>query len=341
MRQAFDGGPLSNRKSGETKTVMPLYWLPALIGITPVELRGRLEVGALQSGSANRWLYLPVTRREIEPTNAPPEFDKDHKQNLVEAHRGAQRRPPLLEVEPAVTKTLGEYSDFLPRAAFGLGRDLTRRLGIIAFRVALIHALVERAHRVTSEHLQRAIELTEYARRGIAWVFGDTIGNPDADLLFRHLVASGRLRQNTITRQIIRDPIRRQSAIDELVRLGRAQVVTVMTGGRTRAELVPTPGGGAFVHFVQGSAYPTTQIVQSVDEMDESAQTLGRKVDESWTLLDESGQKSAGSENGSGLGRKVDERSGWAGPCHFYADHQTAHRQTPKGWVCDICTVAA
>ena len=39
MRAAFDGGPLSNRRSSDTKTVTPPYWLPALIAITPAELR--------------------------------------------------------------------------------------------------------------------------------------------------------------------------------------------------------------------------------------------------------------------------------------------------------------
>lgn len=288
MRQAFDGGPLSNRRSGETKTVMPPYWLPALIGITPVELRHRLEPGALQSGSANRWLYLPVVRRDVMPTNAAPAFSYSNRQAILDAHRAAQRIPALLEVEPAVTRMLAEYADFLPSVAFGVGRDLTRRLGIIAFRVALTHALVERATHVTIEYLQRALELAEYARRGIAWVFGDTIGNPDADLLFRHLVQSGRLRQNVITRQIIRDPLRRQAAIDELLRLGRAHVLTVQqTGGRPRSELVPVTGAGTFVRFNQVSAFPHSENTENVDEVDETPRDAGRnrgqKVDVSVT----------------------------------------------------------
>ncbi len=329
MRSAFDGGPLSNRKAGETKTVMPPYWLPALIGITPAELRTRLEPGALQSGSANRWLYLPVTRRDIEATNALPEFSREHVEAILAAHKAAMKRPLRLEVDDAIQAKLREYSDFLPTVAFGIARDLTRRLSIIAFRVALVHAVVERAARVTVEHMRRAIALTEYARRGIAWVFGDTIGNPDADLLFRHLQASGRLRQNVITRQIIRDPLRRQAAIDELLRLGRAQVVTVQTAGRARSELVPVAAGGAFVHFVQGFGDSAPRDAENVDEMDERVDLigdgLGRKVDESRT---EVGRK----------GRKSDE---WVGECHFYEDHRSAHRKTAQGWVCDICAPAA
>jgi hypothetical protein len=292
MRQAFDGSPLSNRRSGETKTVMPPYWLPALIGITPVELRQRLEPGALQSGSANRWLYLPVIRRSLTPSNTLPRFHADNRTALIEAHRAAQRIPPLLGVDPVVTRTLAEYADFLPTVAAGLARDLTRRLGMIAFRIALVHALVERATSVSMTHLERALALAEYARRGIDWVFGDTVGNPDANLLSRHLDAVGRLQNRTITRQLIRDPIRRQGAIDELVRLGRAEIVTVQTGGRPRTELSIGRSGGAFVPFVQGSATPYGNDAENVDKrgkrVDLSTNSLGQKSDES---LPEGGQK--------------------------------------------------
>jgi hypothetical protein len=29
--------------------------------------------------------------------------------------------------------------------------------------------------------------------------------------------------------------------------------------------------------------------------------------------------------------------TGWVNPCHWYRDHQFAHRQTPSGWTCDAC----
>lgn len=324
MRQGFDGSPLSNRRSGETKTVMPPYWLPAVIGITPNELRKRLEPGALQSGSANRWLYLPVVKRSISPDNSLPRFAPDNRERLVGARRAAVKRPPLLAVDPQVTATLGEYGDFLLTTASGLAQDLCRRLGVIAFRVALVGALVEQSVSVTTRHLERALALTEYARRGLDWVFGETIGHPDADLLNRHLITTGRLRQNAITRQVIRDPLRRQAAIDELIRLGKAEVVTVQqTGGRPRSELVSTAKRGTFVRFNQVLATPQNENMENVDKVDESAQTAGQKRDESGTEVGRNGTEVAPE---------------WASPCHFYQEHQSRHRQTASGWVCDICS---
>lgn len=334
MRAAFDGGPLSNRRSGETKQILPPYWLPALIAITPDELRRRLEAGALQSGSANRWLYLPVRKRDITPTNDDPTLPAKLRRDLTAARRWALDTMRTLAVEPAVTTALGEYDDFLPGVSHGASRDLTRRLGVIAFRVALVHAAVERSSTVTKGHLGRAMALTEYAREGIPWVFGEVVGSPDADLLLRNLLESGRLTKNAITRGIVRDPIRQQAAIDELVRLGRATVVTTRPerGGRPRTELVPTTQTGSFVHFVPKSIYPRGESREMLDEMDETPVSRSNGLDETWTKR---------GRNSDETGRNSDEtprdRHGWLRPCLDYARHMNAHRQTDSGWVCDAC----
>jgi hypothetical protein len=331
MRAGFDGGVLSNRRSGDSKTVVPPYWLIALIAITPGELRDRLEAGAMTSGSANRWLYLPVIRREIVPTNADPRFSEEHKHALFDARRVAMGAGRPLSVDPAVVRVLAEYADWLPTVAYGLALDLTRRLGVIAFRVALTHALVEQDREVTLTHLRRALALTEYARKGIPWVFGNTIGNRDADLLYRHLTASGRLVKRTITREIIRDPVRQQTAIDELTRLGLAHVEVIHPegGGRPRTELVSSKSGGLFQGF-SSAAFEDPQNLGTIgmngrNPLFERGE-VGRNVEETWTKLDETPPS-------------VDQTRPVGEWCLFFADHQSRHRdiQTTTPW-CEICT---
>lgn len=319
MRQAFDGGPLSNRRSGDTKVVTPPYWLPALVAITPVELRQRMEPGALQTGSANRWLYLPVVRRQIVPTNDVPMFSDENREAFVAAHRRASNKPPELVVDGEVGQTLRAYEDFLHATETGLARDLTKRYPAIAFRVALVHALVESDYIVTLDHLERGIALTEYGRQGISWIFGDTIGNPDASLLYRHLQADGRLARTTINRQIVRDPIRRQAAIDELVRIGRAQVVTVQTAGRRRTELQIVPKSGAFFPFSHVPAIRLDEMVQNVERVEISAQTPVNKL----------------AESREEVVKKTPPVTDW---CHFYADHQSRHRNVSSDPWCEICS---
>ena len=326
MRAAFDGGPLSNRKAAGTQTVSPPYWLPALIAITPTELRKRLEPDALQSGSANRWLYLPVVRRVDVVVSEPPRFSGEHREALQLARRWALADRPSLSVAKAVTRTLSEYADFLPGVSSGTARDLTRRMAVIAFRVALVHALAERSPVVTLEHLDRALALTEYARSGIDWVFGGTVGNRDADILLRNLQKSGSLQKRTIERELIRDPIRRQDAIDELVRLGYAVVATVHTTGRPRTELQMDPRRGASGPFVR--------VFDERDESDKpphagisvrSAQSDSQKLDKS-------------PEDGA---PKSPEGTGeWLRPCHDYVHHQSDHHRTGAGWICAACDAA-
>jgi hypothetical protein len=327
MRAAFDGGPLSNRRSSETKTVAPPYWLPALIGITPVELRLRLEPGALQSGSANRWLYLPVRRRDVEPANTLPLLDAGTKAALREARRQATARQLVLEVDLVVTRTLGDYADFLATTGSGVARDLSRRFAVIAFRIALVHALVERSGLVGRAHLDRALALTEYGRAGLGWVFGGTVGNRDAVILLRSLRKIGSLRKHTITREILRDPLRQQDAIDELVRLGYARVVTVPSErGRPRTELRFVADGEDFRPFVQSSAYPHPSDDESAGRLDETP--LPRSDSEG--------------RNPDGSGDETWSRDGrnpliWSLPCVDYRSHQDFHRQGATGWVCDAC----
>jgi hypothetical protein len=281
MRTAFDGGPLSNRRVGDTKSVTPPYWLPALVAVTPDELRRRLEAGALQSGSANRWLNLPVVRRPGESTNTVPRFASDRREALAAARRVALGSSGLLDVAPDVVRTLAAYADFLAGVCFGLARDLTKRMAVIAFRVALVHALVERSQLVTLVHLRRAIALTEYSRHGIPWAFGETIGNADAALLLRHLRQANRLTKHAITQEIIRDPIRRQAAIDELVRLGRATVEQIHGAGRPRTELVFRASSVAFDPFPL--LRPESVESAIVPEMHGTSQRRARKVHETST----------------------------------------------------------
>lgn len=332
MRAAFDGSQLSNRKAGDSKSVTAPYWLPGLVGITPSELRLLMGPGAMQNGSANRWLYLPVHRRDFMPVNVPPVFDQDTRARLIEERRKALANPPTLGVDQGVIDRLSAFSDFLPGVSFGLSRDLVKRLQVITFRVALVHALVDGSSRVTQDHLARALALAEYARRGVSWIFGDTIGNPEANLLFRHLTAVGRLTRTTITREIIRDPVKRQAAIDELLRIGRAQVVNVQTGGRSRMELHPTPNTGAFVPFFQVPATEPTESVETSGNVEESAPEPVKNVEES---REEVGNKSDDTTPTSNALTRPDG-SIW---CHFarehYAQHTAVSSSDPH---CDICS---
>lgn len=318
MRQAFDGDDLYHRKVSGTITVQAPYWLPALIAITPAELRTKLPSGALTSGSGNRWLWLPVVRRKVTVTSTPPELPPDVRESIQEAHRTATKQPMALAHAPGVSEALSEYDEYLWSESVGIAADMTRRFSIIAFRIAMIHAAVERERVVSLEHVSRAVALTEYARSGMGWVFGETLGNRDATLLLRQLRDSGSLTAAAISRHMIRDPLRRQDAIDELVRVGLARVTkATTTGGRPRTTLESVVGRGAFRTF---SPLITTEP-EPKRRLDGQN---GEKRSEAW------------GKGGEKVGERVQEL-GWLRPCRDYEQHQNQHRQTPQGWVCTTC----
>ena len=98
---------------------------------------------------------------------------------LVKARAGGAR---IVDFEPAATSRLSEYAAFVVTESSGLTRDLVKRYQTIAARLAMVHAALERDSVVRVAYLDRALALTEYARRGFLWVFGQTVGSPLADL---------------------------------------------------------------------------------------------------------------------------------------------------------------
>lgn len=239
MRTAFDGNQLANRKSNaNTSVVVPEpYWLSGLVAITPAELQERLPKMSFKSGSGNRWLWLPVIRRDVTVVSTEPSMPIEITDRLLPAHQQAVREPRRLEVGDGVSELLAEYDQFLWTGSVGIEADMTRRFSVIAYRVAMVHAAVEMQPTVERDHVVRAIALTEYARAGMRWVFGQALGDGLATYLLRQLQDEGALTQGVISKYMIRDPQKRQAAVDELCRLGLAEVHKVTTGGRKRSEL--------------------------------------------------------------------------------------------------------
>jgi hypothetical protein len=357
LRQMFDGGPASNHRADARKVVNPPYWLPALVAITPAELRDRLEGTALTSGSGNRWLYLPVTKRtgdvaQDEGFGPADVVTLELQRALMEAAGPARAHGADATKVPAdVSSTLREYGDWLASVSVGLAGDLSRRLPVLALRVALVHAAVERASAVSRAQLDRALALTEYARAGLGWVFGATAGSPDARHLLRQLqAAGGRMSRNMATQRVLRDQAKLTAASDELLRLGLARTEKVLTPGRARLDLVATytsaDTDGGFRAYVQTPRARTRRDGPSDDSDDDSLHGLhgsprpstdqaAHKVHESRTDgADKGTDGDTGQTGGSNLGVTPDGVL-W---CRDWRGHQLQHRDVATGspW-CEVC----
>jgi hypothetical protein len=334
---------------GETIFVPEPYYLSGLVAITPEELQAKVARSSFKNGSGNRWLWLPVVRRDVRVVSSEPIFPVEIGEALLEAHRATFQTPVRIDPGAGVDDLLGEYDDFLRAESVGLAADMTRRYGVIAFRIGLVHASVERSGVVTRDHILRAIALTEYGRGGLAFIFGDALGDASATHLLRMLLEAedGTLPQWTISKYFIRDPIKRQAAIDDLCRLGVAEVVKTRTRGRTGSLLRLVPRKRDFRDFCAligiepNHERPSKRAWPSVGR---SAQKPRRSEAEASAEGAQNAQKSA-------TERIVDHSTGevetkaeaeWApdGPCPLgtYTAHAFDHHRGADGlWFCLAC----
>lgn len=330
VRQVFDGKQLAHKRVSESIFVPEPYYVTGLVAITPEELRDKAKKDAFKTGSGNRWLWLPVVRRDVEVVSSPPILPADMSANLRAAHQTAIREAamraedrPVLDRGPGVDALLSEYDAFLRAESVGLAADMTRRYAVIALRCAMVHAGVERSRIVTRQHVERCIALTEYARAGLDFAFGEALGDAASSYLLRLLRDREVLSQGEISKYFLKDILKRQAAIDDLCRLGLAEVVRVQTSGRPRSELRLKHQKGGFRDFraVFGPAPKDQERGVSV-EMGRERGAEGRES--AYQNRKEGAQKGA-------------EALGWLRPCRSYDRHQDHHRQTPSGWTCGAC----
>lgn len=355
LRTAFDGRALNvfTRNSSADLSVIPPYAIAAVSAITPKELRKLITPTMLVNGSVNRWLWVPVIRRDVVSlgdrlVRLPLELTK----RLVDVLDHVQKVQQPIATEALAASRLNDYGNWLSKIE-GLAGDMGRRLNVIAFRVALVHATLDKAATVMLEHVDRAIALTEYARAGLGWVFGQLTGMKEADLLARAVAAAGGegLTLTDVTRKLIRSPVVRQEAIDAVMDLGLVRVERLPNPagtGRPIQRLVWVPDeqwvGGVFSTFDPGGLMPLKpQIPLSANASEGQLQPYGINANNSYTYRDER------EINGTGSGPEtplvstdltVDPGNSETVRCHFYKDHQFEHRPRPSGvgHFCPICS---
>jgi hypothetical protein len=270
-------------------------------------------------------------------------------EHLLAVHQDATREPPRLYPGPGVSELLSEYDQFLWAGSVGIEADMTRRFGVIAYRIAMVHAAVERSPVVDREHVVRAMALTEYARAGMSWTFGQALGDGMATYLLRQLQDEGSIPNWTISKYMIRDAQKRQQAVDELCRLGLAEVAKVNTGGRTRTELrliVRKEGFRDFRALIDYSAQTHPHGIHAQPSVRGSAQKGAERGESAQPIA----QKGAEPERSSSPIESAQKRaevppesaskSIWAFPCSDYQGHRSSHHMTSNGWVCAACNEA-
>lgn len=363
LRDAFDNEPLANMRQGHSIFVPPAnYQLGLLAGITPSELRLLLVGGSdVTNGWANRILWVPVEGRDGTADDReillPDVFMSPYARALEDSSKSSVQSPYGLTDDAKAL--LDAYHAHL-LTLVGVQGALARRFSTIAYRIALVHASLDRDSHVRETYVSRAIALTEYCRSGVGWVFGGNVsGNRDAQHVLRALSTAGHpLGRKALGRAIWGGRYRPEvltNAIDDLVENGMVAVTRVQN-----------PAGGPAMQVVALVEEAQMRWFGGVGTTAARARARGEKKEDANRAEggpDYVNERNSSSPNpipnpisnssliGSPLSPDSEEveeparapvdpqpETRWRVACRFFSDHQSAHRQISPGlWTCETC----
>jgi hypothetical protein len=215
IRQAWDGSTL--RVATRNNALVATGAHISVIGhCVNAELTGLLSRTDAVSGFGNRFLYFAIKRSQLLPFGGDPlEMD-----NFATALRDALafgRETGFMrwssEARPLWRRA---YPDLSQERA-GLLGELTARNAAHALRLAMIYSLLDQSREITPRAVLAALALVNQSTRSIVYIFGDSIGEPDAEEIMAALQAAG---SRGLTRTEISDRVFQRHA--SMARITRA-----------------------------------------------------------------------------------------------------------------------
>lgn len=237
LRQAWDGIPLGTMtKTNQTRATGAHV---SIIGHATIhDLRMKLNASSATNGFANRFLWLCVRRAGLLPLGGRI-FEVDFTRILGELTHAAGLARDLGAVgleRGAEELWCAEY----PRLSEGrpgfLG-SVTARAEAQVRRLAVLYAAIGGRQQVFREDLEAGLALWDYSERSAAFLFGESLGDPDQDKILSALKAAGPdgLSRSQIRRDCFSDHLPAKELATKLSHMLAAGVVrreSVSTGGR-------------------------------------------------------------------------------------------------------------
>jgi len=187
IRNAFDGKDLETlTKNSPARASNPHV---SIIGhVTKNELLRYLDNTECGNGFANRFLWVCAKRSKILPEGGRiHEVDFAPLVNqLKEAVDFAGAVGELERDEEARVLWCKVYPE-LSEGKLGLFGSVTARAEALTMRLACLFALIDQSRSIRIEHLTAALSVWEYCEQSARYIFGDSLGDSDADLIKRTL----------------------------------------------------------------------------------------------------------------------------------------------------------
>ena len=216
MRNAWDGKSLRTMvKHSPHRATNP--HISVLGHITRDELVRHLTETEMANGLANRFQWFLVKRSKSLPFGGAW-----HTANLQPITRALVAALEYGNSEMRMTwandaKPLWcEAYELLTEDRAGMFGAVTARAEAQALRLAMIYALADLSREIRLEHVESALAVWQYAEESARLIFGDLLGDPDADKL---LTALRDAEDGSMTRNEVRELFGRNKGAEELDRI--------------------------------------------------------------------------------------------------------------------------
>ncbi len=230
FREAWDSGNI------QTLTKQPLRATGAHISVighvTATELHQKLSTNDAANGFGNRFLWLCARESKDLPHGgrmhtvdfAP--FMCELNQVMAFVNLDVDPEVPILRDEEA--NRLWEQPDVyhrLKRPPPGLYGAIVSRGAPIVMRLACIYAMLDRTNWILRDHLLAALAVWRYCEQSAAYVFGEAMGDQDADKVTRSLmeVQGKGLTRTQLNRKAFggrKSPTQMDALLRKLIRTG-------------------------------------------------------------------------------------------------------------------------
>jgi hypothetical protein len=215
LRNAWDGKTLKTMvKHSPLKATEPHV---SILGhITREELVRHLTETEMANGLANRFLWLLVKRSKSLPFGG--EWHNVNLQpisrEIIGALEYASREVRMRWADDA-RPLWAEAYEALTEDRPGMFGAVTARAEAQTLRLAMLYALADLSDEIRRTHVESALALWEYAEESARYIFGDAIGDPDADKVLEELKAC----EEGMTRTEVSNLFSRNRGADELDRI--------------------------------------------------------------------------------------------------------------------------
>ncbi len=243
IRQAWDRGALRSLTKNSPARATDAHI--SIIGhITRDELIRYLDRTEMGNGFANRFLWACVKRAQELPEGGAigevnlARFTRQLKEAIDFARKLGDSA--LVRDEQARERWRAEYGP-LSAGRPGLLGAVTSRAEAQVLRISLNYALLDQSREIRLPHLEAALAVWRYCDASAAWIFGDSLGDPDAD----EVLALLQTKPGGVTRTEISNAFGRNlpayridRALKVLLELARVRMEQQPTGGRSAQRWV-------------------------------------------------------------------------------------------------------